>query len=304
MSNSVLNQGLAPQFVAAETLRTLVPVLAPLNKVVTTDFSAYVAEKGQVVHTRYADAFEALTYDRATGFVPSDAVSHDVAITLDKHKYVAAAFTDTEVATISLDMLRRVFIAPMANATVKSLFDAVLAQTTVANYAGVAYTGVKANFNRLAIAGVATKLTQANLPYNGRSILLSPGAFGQLLQDPTVAQYLSIGDTSVIRDGVVGRLHGIDIVEYNGWSAGPAGENLNGIAGCREGHVIVTRVPAAPTTGGGEQMSVQDPDSGFAFSLRSWYDWTKGLSNISASWIVGNSVGNPAGAQRIVISDL
>jgi hypothetical protein len=119
-----------------------------------------------------------------------------------------------------------------------------------------------------------------------------------------VAQYLSIGDTSVIRDGVVGRLHGIDIVEYNGWSSGPSGEHLQGIAGCREGHVIVTRVPAAPTTGGGEQMSVQDPDSGFAFSLRSWYDWTKGLSNISASWIVGNSVGNPDAAQRIVISDL
>lgn len=52
MSNSVLNQGLAPQFVAAETLRTLVPMLQPLNKIVTTDFSSYVAEKGQVVHTR------------------------------------------------------------------------------------------------------------------------------------------------------------------------------------------------------------------------------------------------------------
>ena len=304
MSNAVLNQGLAPQFVAAETLRTLVPVLAPLNKIVTTDFSSYVAEKGQVVHTRYADSFTAADYVRADGFVASDAVSHDVAITLDAHKYVMASFTDTEVATISLDMLRRVFIAPMANATVKSLFDGVLAETTVANFAGVAYSGNKSNFTRQAIAGVATNLTLANLPYEGRSMLLSPGAFGQLLSDPSVAQYLSIGDTGVIRDAKVGRLHGIDVYEYNGWSAGPSGEHLQGIAGCKEGHVIVTRVPAAPTTGGGEQITVSDPDSGFAFSLRSWYDWTKGLSNISASWITGTSVGNPNGAQRIVISDL
>ena len=304
MSNSVLNQGLAPQFVAAETLRTLVPVLAPLNKVVTTDFSSYVAEKGQVVHTRYADAFSASSYDRSTGFVSADAVSHDVAITLADHNYVSVGFTDTEVATITLDMLRRVFIAPMANATVKSLFDAVLAETTVANFSNAAYSGNKSNFNRLAVAGVATNLTLANLPYNGRSMLLSPAAFGQLLQDPTVAQYLSIGDTSVIRDGVVGRLHGIDIVEYNGWSAGPSGEHLQGIAGCREGHVVVTRTPAAPTTGGGEQITVQDPDSQFAFALRTWYDWTRGLTNVSASWIVGTSVGNPDGAQRIVISDL
>lgn len=304
MSNNVLNQGLAPQFVAAETLRTLVPVLAPLNKIVTTDFSAYVAEKGQVVHTRFANKFTATTYNRANGFVPADANSTDVAITLADHNYVATAFTDTEVATISLDMLRRVFIAPMANATVVSLFDGVLGETTAANFSGVAYSGTKANFNRVAIANAATAMTKANLPFADRSLLLSPDAFGQLLQDPSVAQYLSIGDTSVIRDGKVGRLHGIDIYEYNGFSAAPAGEHLNGIASCREGHVIVTRVPAAPTTGGGEQITVQDPDSGFAFSLRSWYDWTMGLSNISASWIIGKSVGNPDAALRVVISDL
>jgi len=304
-TNSVLNQGLAPQFVAAETLRTLVPVLAPLNKIVTTDFSAYVAEKGQVVHTRYADAFTASTYDRATGFVAEDAVSNDVAITLSDHNYVMTSFTDTEVATISLDMLRRVFIAPMANATVTSIFNGVIGQTTAAAYPGTPfYSGTKANFNRLAIAGGATNMTKANLPFNDRSLLLTPDAFGQLLQDPSVAQYLSIGDTSVIRDGKVGRLHGVDIYEVNTWSAAPAGEHLNGIASCREGHVIVTRVPAAPTTGGGEQLTVQDPDSGFAFSLRSWYDWTKGLSNISASWIIGQSVGNPNAALRVVISDL
>jgi hypothetical protein len=306
MSNNVLNQGLAPQFVAAETLRTLVPVLAPLNKIVTTDFSAYVAERGQVVHTRFANKFTANTYVRANGFVSSDADATDVAITLADHKYVQASFDDTEVATISLDMLRRVFIAPMANATVKSLFDGVIGLTTEANFEGLAYSGTKANFNRVAIAGAATRMTKANLPFDGRSLLLTPDAFGQLLQDASVAQYLSIGDTSVIRDGKVGRLHGIDIYEYNGFpgSGTTFTEKLNGIASCKEGHVLVTRVPAAPTTGGGEQITVQDPDSGFAFALRSYYDWSMGLSNISASWITGESVGNPDAALRVVISDL
>jgi hypothetical protein len=147
-------------------------------------------------------------------------------------------------------------------------------------------------------------MTKANLPFDGRAALVSPDAFGQLLQDPSVAQYLSIGDTSVIRDGKVGRLHGIDLYEYNGFpvSGTAYNEGLNGIATCREGHVIVTRVPAAPTTGGGEQIVVADPDSGFSFALRMWYDWTKGLTNISASWIVGHSVGNPDAAQRIAFT--
>lgn len=306
MSNSVLNQGMAPQFVASETLRTLVPVLAPLNKIVTTDFGAYVAEKGQVVHTRFANKFTASTYDPANGFVPSAANATDVAITLADHNYVSAAFTDTEVATISLDMLRRVFIAPMANATVKSLFDSVISKTTAANFAGIAYSGTKANFNRVAVAAANQAATKANLPFEGRSMLLTPDAFGQLLADPSVAQYLSIGDTSVIRDGKVGRLHSIDIYEYNGFptSGTTYTEHLNGILSCREGHVIVTRVPAAPTTGGGEQITVQDEDSKFAFALRQWYDWSKGTTNISASWITGASVGNPDAALRVVISDL
>ena len=304
MSNNVVNPGLAPQFVAAETLLTLVPQLAPLNSICTTDFSAYVAEKGQVVHTRFANKFTASLYDRSTGFVAQDAQATDVAITLDSHEYVAANFTDTEVATVSLDMLRRVFIDPMVNATVKSLFDKVLAKTTVANFSNAGYNDVKANFNRVAIANLATKMTKANLPFMNRSALLSPDAFGQLLQDASIAQYLSIGDTTVIRDGKVGRLHGIDIYEYNGFEAGPAGEHLNGLASCREGHVLVTRTPAAPTTGGGEQITVQEPNSKFAFSLRSWYDWTKGLSNISASWIIGNSVGNPDALLRVSITDL
>lgn len=306
MSNSVQNPGMAPQFVASETLRTLVPVLAPLNKIVTTDFGAYVAEKGQTVHTRFSNKFTASTYDPATGFVPSSASATDVAITLADHNYVSAAFTDTEVATITLDMLRRVFIAPMANATVKSLFDSVISKTTVANFAGVAYSGTAANFNRIAVAGANQVATKANLPFDGRSMLLTPDAFGQLLADPSVAQYLSIGDTSVIRDGKVGRLHSIDIYEYNGFptSGDTYDENLNGILSCREGHVIVTRVPAAPTTGGGEQITVQDDDSKFAFALRQWYDWSKGTTNISASWITGAAVGNPDAALRVVISDL
>jgi hypothetical protein len=304
MSNSVLNQGLAPQFVAAETLRTLTPILAPLSKIAVTDFGSYVAEKGQVVHTRFANKFSASDYVAADGFVAADATSTDVAITLADHRYVMTSFTDTEVATISLEMLRRVFIAPMSNAVVKSLFDDVVNSTVTANYATAAYSGAKADFNRVAIANVATSLTKANLPFDGRALLLSPDAFGQLLQDPSVAQYLSIGDTSVIRDGKVGRLHGLDIYEYNGFpTSGTAfSQGLNGIASAREGHVVVTRTVAAPTTGGGEQINVTDPDSNFTFALRMWYDWTKGKSNLSASWITGHAVGNPAGAQRIAFT--
>ena len=305
MSNSVLNQGLAPQFTIPETIRALTPLLAPIDKIFTTDFSYAVAEKGQVVHSRFGNLFTAQTYDRSTGFVASDATATDVAVTLANHNYVMTSFTDTEASTITVQMLKNSFLPQMSNAVVKSLFDASIAQTTAAAYPATPfYSGNKAGFNRQAIAAGATQMTKANIQMDGRSLLLTPDAFGNLLQDPTVSQYLSIGDTGPIRDGKVGRLHGIDVYEINTWGSAPAGEHLNGIASARGGHVIVTRTPAQISTGGGLQEVAIEPDSGFAFAVRQWYDWTKGLTNLSCSWITGNAVANPNAALRVVISDL
>jgi hypothetical protein len=300
MSNNI--GGLTLQLVAEESLRTLVPQLVPLTKIAVSDFGSYVAERGTTVHTRYADAFTAQTYNRATGFTEQDAVSHDIPVTLADQKHVTIAFTDYEVATLSMERLRRLFMAPMANAVVKSLFDNVFTLTTAANFSATAYSGAKADFNRIAVANAATSLTKANLPHDGRTFLLSPDAMGQLVQDPAVAQTFSYGTSDVIQNNAISKkLHGFDIFEYNGFpvSGTPFTEGLNGIASCREGLVIVTRVPASPTTGGGEQTIVQDPDSGFAYSLRYWYDWSAGLHKLSASWLIGSAVGNPAALQRV-----
>jgi hypothetical protein len=294
--------GLTLQLVAEESLRTLVPQLVPLTKIAVSDFGSYVAERGTTVHTRYADAFVAQDYVKANGFAAQDAVSTDVAVTLATQKHVTIEFTDFEVATLSIERLRRLFMAPMANAVVKSLFDEVLGKVTAANFATTAYSGAKSGFNRISIANAATSLTKANLPHDGRMLLISPDAMGQLVQDPAVAQTFSYGNSDVIQNNAISKkLHGFDIAEYNGFpSSGDAfDEGLNGIASCREGLCVVTRVPAAPTTGGGEQTIVQDPESGFAYSLRYWYDWSAGLHKLSASWLVGSAIGNPAALQRI-----
>jgi hypothetical protein len=304
MSQNIINAGLAPQFLAAETLRTLVPVLAPIKSFAVCDFSGYVAEKGQTVSTRFAGKSTASTFNTSDGFVAEDAVSNTVTVTLADHRYVMKSFTDLEAATISVEMLRRVWMAPIANAVVKSIYDDVLNATTAANYSTTAYSGAKSSFNRVAVANVATNLTKANLPFENRAALLSPDAFGQLLQDASVAQYLSYGDRSPIVDGKIGRLHGIDIYEYAAFpTSGDAyTEGLNGIATSGQGVCIVSRVPVAPVTGGGEALTVEDNDSKFAFQMRQWYDWTRGKTNISASWITGHSVGNPAALQRIAFT--
>lgn len=303
MANSI--GGLTLQLVAEESLRTLVPELVPLTKIAVTDFGSYVAERGTTVHTRYANSFSSTKFDPANGFVPANAVSTDVAITLEEPDYVDVAFTDFEAATLSLERLRRLFMAPIANAVQKSLFDSVLTKVTAANFANTAYSGAKASFNRQAVANAATNLTKANLPHKDRHLLLSPDALGQLVQDATVASTYSYGVSDVIQNNAIDKkLHGFGVSEYNGFptSGTPYTEGLNGVASCKEGLVIVTRVPAAPTTGGGEQMNVTDPESGFTFALRYWYDWQKGKHNMMAIWLTGSAVGNPNALQRIAFT--
>ena len=295
MSNAI--GGLTLQLVAEESLRTLVPQLQPLTKIAVTDFGAYVAERGTTVHTRYAGKFTASNYDRATGFVASDAISTDVPVTLAEQKHVTVAFTDYEVATLSLERLRRLFMAPMANAVVKSLFDQVLLNVD-GDFAD-GYSGSQAGFNRIAVSNIAKSLTKANLPQEGRSALISPDAYQQLISDPVIAQAFSIGTTDVIRGNRLGMIHGVDFYEYNGFDVDGIEEGLNGVVSCKEGLVVVTRVPASPTTGGGEQTIVTDPDSQFSYALRYWYDWSAGLHKLSANWLVGSSKGNPDALQKI-----
>jgi len=290
--------GLTLQLVAEESLRTLVPQLQPLTKIAVTDFGSYVAERGTTVHTRYAGKFTASNYSRATGFVESDADSTDVPVTLVDQKHVTVAFTDFEVATLSLDRLRRLFMAPMANAVVKSVFDQVLSKVDGTFASG--YNGALASFDRLSVANIAKSLTKANLPQEGRAALVSPDIYNQLTKDPAVAQAFSIGTSEVIRGNRLGMIHGIEFYEYNGFDASAGIDaTLAGVVSCKEGLVCVTRVPAAPTTGGGEQTIVTDPDSQFSYALRYWYDWSAGLHKLSASWLIGSSKGNPDALQRI-----
>ena len=310
-SNSVLNQGLAPQFVAAETLRTLVPVLQPVKEIAVTDFSSYVDRIGNVVHTRLAAPLTANTYDPSLGFVEQSAVATDIPVTLTAQTYIDVGFTDVEQGSISAEMLRRVFLAPMTEAVAKSMFDNLLALCTAGNFTNLGYSGSTAGFTRAGgVVPITAKLTQMNIPYEGRTALIAPDAYAQLLADPTIAQYLSIGDNSVIREGqanenangYLGKIHGIKFWEYSGFPNPGVYPELAGIASAKQGLVIATRVPPQINTGGGTQEIIVDEDSKFALAFRQYYNWQEGKMHLNVNFIQGSAVGNGNGLARIVFT--
>ena len=310
-TNSVLNQGLAPQFVAAETLRTLVPVLQPIKEIAVTDFSSYVDRIGNVVHTRLASPLTSATYDPSVGFVEQSAVAADIAVQLTAQTYVDIAFTDIEQGSISAEMLRRVFLAPMTESVAKSMFDNLLALCTAGNFSNVGYSGATSGFTRAGgVVPITAKLTQMNVPYEGRTALIAPDAYAQLLADPTIAQYLSIGDNSVIREGqanenangFLGKIHGIKFWEANVFPNYGTYPELAGIASAKQGLVIATRVAPQITVGGGTQETITDEDSKFSLAFRQYYNWQEGKMHLNVNFIQGSAVGNPGALARIVFT--
>jgi hypothetical protein len=245
------------------------------------------------------------------GFVEQSAVAADIPVQLTAQTYIDIAFTDIEQGSISAEMLRKVFLAPMTEAVGKSMFDNLLALCTVGNFSNTGYSGSLSNFNRAnGIVPITSKLTQMNIPYEGRTALIAPDAYAQLLADPSIAQYLSIGDNSIIRqgqdsdnaNGYLGKIHGIKFWEYAGFPGVGTYPELAGIASAQQGLVIATRVPPVINTGGGTQEIITDEDSKFAFAFRQYYNWQEGKMHLNINFIQGSSVGNGAGLARIVFT--
>jgi hypothetical protein len=284
------------EVIAQEALTTLLPKL-PQTSIFATDFSNYVATEGETVTTRIAGTFTAVDFNPSVGYAPQAGTSTGISVVMNKHKEVTIEMTEKEVASYSLERIRDLFMVPMAHAILRSFYDEAFAKITVANYANEAFNGALNTFDHTKVADITTQMSIDNLQ-DDRNLMLTPVIYGNLVKDPVVAQAFSIGTTDVLRESRIGRLHGLDIYETNILPTN--GEGLKGFACTPEAMLIVSRVPSAPTSGGGEVTNVTDPATGFTFQLRFWFDWNMGKYKLTATWMLGSAVGNADCLYRIV----
>jgi len=291
--------------VAQETLQTLLPKMPPAD-IFTTDFSNEVARQGQTVLTRLAAPTTAEDFVASTGYASKNAVSTTKQVSISKHKHITYEFKEEEVAFYGLQKIRELFMQPMANAVVKSLYDEAFSNVTAANFSKHRdYGNAAVGFDRLAVAGLAGDLTRDFFPEN-RTLLLSPTPYVNLTKDPAVAQAFSIGDAMTIRENKVGRIHGFNTYEYNAFpnlGDQESGKMLTGIACSKQALLVVARVPEVPTSGGGIATNVTDPATGFTFQLRYWFDWNFGLHKLTGTWLIGSGVGNADALYRLTETD-
>ena len=298
MANTYSNiAGIPLTVIAQETLPVLQKLL-PKFSAFTSDFSGDASPVATAVVTRIPSVITAQDWATGTGYATMPATSSAVTITLNNHKHITLGFTDVELQQGGLAMLQRTFVTPAIFGVVNAMASTVFTMVSCSNFPMVGYSGSAFTFDNFSSAIQALDLSGSQGP---RNVILNTPTYFSLLSD--VKQNYVIGDSSVIREGVIGNLAGAQVWEVPGFTNGGAiaGALDSGFACTPSGIAIAARVPQVPgNLAYGEIASVTEPKSGFTIQLRSWYDMTLGQTKFSTTVIYGAAVGNTSCLARII----
>lgn len=282
--------------IAEETLKALLPVV-PAFRAFTTDFSMDVAQKGESVTTRVPTAVS--DADASSGYSSQAVTSTAKTVTLNQHRHFTMGFTDLEVSKAGgIDFLKRVFIEPAINAVVLTAINHPLALVTAANFGAAGFTGAAATFDADDVADLAQALSTAKVTKLNRFMLLKPTYYASLVKDNAIQNASASGSTDAIREGLVRRVHGFEVIEYS--DLPDNSENLVGVCGAQQGLLMAARLPETPGNWFGDVENVQEAQSGFPLQLRMWYEGKDGQTYITVTSIYGRALGVTGNVSRLV----
>ena len=270
--------------IADMSLEALLPAMKRLSWY-TTDFSADIASDGSTVATRYPTALTSGALTTGLDTNAQNATTTAVTVTLGAVTGASIEFTEFEYSVASIDIMR-VFVAPMVNAVVKGFQTTAMNLITAANFANAGFTGTAANFDSDDCADLAQILDSNNVTEDNRALFLSPSYFNSVRKVNALLAN-TLGSDEAIRRGTVGQLFGLNVVNCNYIPSNS--QNLVGFACAPEAIAMAARVPAAPTNGYGEYQNVTDPDSGFTFQIRRFYDENKMKHRLAGLYMAGAS---------------
>ncbi len=288
--------GVNMDVLAQQSLDVLQDVL-PSLRVFTTDFSDEIAVSGATVTTRVAT--QQSSGDLSSGYAANAQTVTTTAkqITIGDVTGNVIEFTDAEVSKSSINLMD-LFVVPGINAVANDMMDDALALVTAANFGAAAFTGAAGDFSADNVADLAQVLSTAKVPRNGRFLMIKPTYYTALAKDNAIQAAYAFGGAEAIRDNLVPRVHGLEVVEYTDIPANS--ENLVGLCGAKQGIIIAARAPAIPDNFSGEIRNVTDPESGLTLQLRKWYSNDDGKYRMSIAGMWGVAVGVSSNIKRLV----
>jgi hypothetical protein len=143
-----------------------------------------------------------------------------VDVTLDKDIYRGVAITDEQL-TLDIESLAAQVLAPVVSAVARGVEEELAATITGATYENIVPI-VDAETAVQAITKARRYLNDANVPMNGRALLLGSAVEELFLNSNNLVRVDHSGSDAALRDAFIGRLRGVDTFFSNAIPPGEA----------------------------------------------------------------------------------
>lgn len=291
MATNTLN-GVNATRISGLTIEAMQTYLLPLFGAFTTDFSQDIEDYGEAVTTRY------VTNPTVQNFAATRSAQNSATtartITLNQYIGVDLGFTDLEQSFSDLDLMN-MYIVPAITAIGENVITNVFTRVTAASFSQNTVI-TAANFTAANVSLLNEYLNTAKVPLAPRHLVVSPTYAGTLKRDTALSASYAYGNNGVITSGMVPKVYGFDVHEYNG-SIPNNSENLAGIATAPQGLLIAARQPKPPRNWAGQTLSITEPKSGLTIQMRDFYDNQEQRTQFCV--VYGTQIGNPANLWRI-----
>lgn len=212
-----------PELWSALTLNALRSSLVYAQPaLVNQNYQGEISSQGQSIHITTIG-------DPTIGdYAPGDTISYEdietagTDLVIDQGKYFAFKIDDVDKAQVLLNPMTQMAqnaaygLRDKADAYVANLYTGVASANTV----GSTGTPVDIHTSPLdayskVLVPLRTKLNRANVPTEGRYVVASPEFIGSMLNDDRFVKVGDSGTSEGLRNGMVGRAAGFDILESN-----------------------------------------------------------------------------------------
>lgn len=189
------------------------------TNLVNRDYEGEIKNAGDTVHIGTLGAVAVRTYAQGTDITYDDLATTDQTLAIDQQKYFAFSLDDVDKAQAAGDLMDTAMgraAYSLADVSDAFLLGKIAAGGASANYVGSSASPIaltKTNIYEYIVA-LRTKLDKANVPTQGRSIVIPPEAYALLLQDERFTKVDATAE-NVIVNGLVGRVAGFDVYESN-----------------------------------------------------------------------------------------
>lgn len=299
MANTI-DSGLNGVVVSQRILDAFMGYMAPLTSF-TTDFSPDPANHYDYVNvSAFSAATAATTKAIGSVYTIQDQTLTKVQVQLSVHAYVSWYVDDVERAKSSALQMQN-FYNQKAYALAKYIFQAVLANVTLANFSTAAYAGPGAGFTADDVITIKDACDSGNMPMSNRSLVLDSVYYNGLLRDNSIKAAYAYGGTEGIRAGMIPQLFGFKT--YESTLIPTNSENLKGFACTSEALAIAMRY-LEPNDDGSllSKAAVTHPETGATLSYKEWYDPDYAQRRAVLECLFGHSMGHTASALKRITS--